>query len=140
MSEFRKAYTDKLVIRAKVEITLGNNLMAWRLLEDAHVFSQPYVASHLFVHWEMLKLAVFEREFQEVVGQIFRFVLAAPGSLFKTYPIGNTGRSDVNMFMPMPLSNRVQRKLREFEKFERLRVKQGGILQKPQRQHPLTRK
>lgn len=140
MSEFRRAYTGSLVSRAKVEITLGNNAMAWRLLEDAHVFSQPYVASHLFVHWEMLKLAVAEHDFKEVVGQISRFFLAAPGSLFERYPVGNTGRSNVSMFMSMPLSNRVQRKLREFERLERLKAKQGGTLQKPQRQHPLTRK
>jgi hypothetical protein len=37
------------------------------------------------------------------VGQIFRLVVAAPGSWTGRYPVGNTGGADVSAFRPMPI-------------------------------------
>ena len=76
---------------------------AWRLLEDAHVLSQPWARPHLRVHMAMLSLGWSQRNRAEVVGQLGRLVVAGPGSVFGRYPVGNTGRADVSAFEPMPI-------------------------------------
>jgi hypothetical protein len=76
---------------------------AWRALERAHIISQAYLSSHLAIHWEMLKFTVAERETREIIGQIVRLALAPLGSLTGRIPIGNTGRSNVSAFKPMPV-------------------------------------
>jgi hypothetical protein len=81
---------------------------AWALLAKAHVISQPFAWPHTLVHWRMLSLALRTRNFREIAGQIFRLLVAAPGSVFKKYPKGNPGTSDVSAFQPMPISTEVQ--------------------------------
>ena len=76
---------------------------AWQILGDAHVLSQRWVRPHLRVHWSMLSLGWSERDRAEVLGQLFRLLVAAPGSALGRYPVGNTGRSDVSAFEPMPI-------------------------------------
>ena len=78
---------------------------AWRLLEDAHVLSQPWVRPHLRVHVAMLSLGWSQRSRAEVVGQLGRLIVAGPGSAFGRYPVGNTGRAAVSAFEPMPIRN-----------------------------------
>jgi len=56
----------------------------------------------------MLSLALRTRNLSEIKGQIFRLLVAAPGSLLKKYPKGNPGTSDVNAFQPMLISADVQ--------------------------------
>lgn len=86
---------------------------AWKTLEDAHIISQPYAALHTLVHWRMLALSWKTNDLTELWGQLMRLVVAAPGSLFRKYPVGNTGRSDVSMFKPMPIPERLQKILSE---------------------------
>ena len=76
---------------------------AWRLLEDAHILSQPWVRPHLRVHVAMLSLGWSLRNRGEVVGQIGRLIVAGPGSALGRYPVGNTGRANVSAFRPMPI-------------------------------------
>lgn len=76
---------------------------AWRLLEDAHVLSQPWVRPHLRVHVAMLSLGWSQRSRAEVVDQLGRLILAGPGSALGRYPVGNTGRAAVSAFEPMPI-------------------------------------
>lgn len=76
---------------------------AWTALERAHVVSQPYLGPHLFNHWTMLGFAVDQRDWREVIGQAARLALAPLGSLTGRIPIGNTGRSNVSAFKPMPI-------------------------------------
>ncbi len=76
---------------------------AWRLLEDAHILSQPWVLPHLRVHVAMLSLGWSLRNRGEVVGQIGRLIVAGPGSALGRYPVGNTGRANVSAFEPMPI-------------------------------------
>jgi hypothetical protein len=40
---------------------------------------------------------------REVLGQLFRLTVAAPGSLTGRYPVGNTGGASVSAFLPMPI-------------------------------------
>lgn len=94
---------DELVGGATHAHAIGDRHDAWRQLEDAHVLSQPWVRPHLRVHAKMLHLAWRERDGREVLGQISRIVLAGPGSATGRYPAGNTGRSRVSAFEPMPI-------------------------------------
>jgi Protein of unknown function (DUF3703) len=81
----------------------NDSATAWKALERAHIVSQPYLGPHLSNHWIMLQFAVFERNVGEVIGQIARLALAPLGSLTGRIPVGNTGRSNVSAFEPMPI-------------------------------------
>lgn len=99
--------TTALVAREMIAFldarNVGNTDEAWRALERAHILSQPYLALHLTNHWEMLTFAIFERDTREIIGQIVGLALAPLGSLTGRIPIGNTGRSNVSAFRPMPV-------------------------------------
>ena len=100
-----KQNIKKLIVEFKSEAkrAVKNNQseLAWALLVKAHILSQPYAVLHTQVHWAMLKLAIKTLNVNEIIGQTFRLVLAAPGSLSKKYPKGNTGRSNVSAFKEM---------------------------------------
>jgi hypothetical protein len=75
----------------------------WRALERAHILSQPWPWPHTRVHGRMLRLALAQRDRSEVLGQVLRLIVAAPGSLTGRYPTGNTGRSSVGLLQPLPV-------------------------------------
>lgn len=77
--------------------------MAWAALTRAHILSQRWAGPHLRCHAAMLTRALRERHAKEVVGQVIRLIVAAPGSWTGRVPIGNTGRSDVPLMKPMPI-------------------------------------
>ncbi|ASJ89926.1 MULTISPECIES: DUF3703 domain-containing protein [Erythrobacter/Porphyrobacter group] len=81
----------------------GEYDMAWCHLERAHILSQPYLRQHLANHRAMLAFAFRQRDWSEALGQIFRLILAPIGALTGKLPIGNTGRSTVSAFQPMPI-------------------------------------
>ena len=103
MSDEVRARIDELLTTASRPAEA--NAKAWTALEDAHVLSQPWARTHLRVHWAMLLLAGRLRDRSETLGQLTRLLLAAPGSLSGRYPAGNTGRSDVSAFEPMPIKD-----------------------------------
>lgn len=76
---------------------------AWAALERAHIVSQPFLGPHIVNHSSMLCFAIERRDRREVAGQIVRLVLAPLGALTGRIPVGNTGRSNVSAFMPMPI-------------------------------------
>lgn len=84
---------------------------AWQALEDAHVLSQSSLVPHLRVHAAMLGYAVALRDWREASGQIARLALAPLGALTKQLPWGNTGRSSVSAFRPMPIRPELRAKL-----------------------------
>ncbi len=128
MNLMMKQHVHRAVISAKSEIHKRNYDLAWTYLEEAHIFSQSGAGIHLYVHWEMLLLAVKERNGTEIMGQFLRFFLAVPSSILKLYPAGNNGRSNVGLFLPMPLPKKLGKKLRELEKLEKRRIEKGGAL------------
>lgn len=141
MNLMQSRYADRAVIRAKSEIEKDNFELGWKFLEEAHIFSQPDAGMHAYVHWEMFQLAKRQRDNSEIFGQIVRLLLAVPSSVFRVYPSGNNGRSNVGLFSPIPLSRQNEKKMRELEKLEKRRIEEGGgTLKKYQRQHPLTRR
>jgi hypothetical protein len=75
----------------------------WAHLERAHIVSQPMAGPHVRIHAAMLGAALRRRNLREFVGQVFRLVVAGPGSLTERYPVGNTGGADVSAFKPMPI-------------------------------------
>lgn len=81
----------------------GDRLEAWRALERAHIVEQPYLGLHLTSHWSMLAYAFRERDIKETWGQCLRLALVPLGAITGRLPIGNTGRSNVSAFRPMPI-------------------------------------
>jgi len=88
----------------------GNNdaISEWRSLERAHIVSQPVGHLHVRTHAAMLGAAIQRRQWHEVVGQLFRLAVAAPGSVTGRYPVGNTGGANVSAFAPMPIPDDLQ--------------------------------
>ena len=72
-------------------------------LERAHILSQPMAIPHVRTHLAMLSAGFRQRDRREVMGQVLRLVVAAPGSWTGRYPVGNTGGADVSAFRVMPI-------------------------------------
>lgn len=81
----------------------GDQRGEWHHLERAHILSQPLAVPHVRTHVAMLGAALRRHDRREVVGQLLRLVVAAPGSLSGRYPVGNTGGADVSALQPMPI-------------------------------------
>jgi hypothetical protein len=75
----------------------------WSHLERAHILSQPSARLHVRTHVAMFTTALRRRDRHEVLGQVFRLLVAGPGSLTGRYPVGNTGGANVSAFEPMPI-------------------------------------
>lgn len=88
---------------------LGEHETAWQHLERAHILSQSFIGLHLANHMAMLGYAIELRDWREVVGQVARLALAPLGALTGRIPIGNTGRSNVSVFQPMPIPDDLRR-------------------------------
>jgi hypothetical protein len=80
----------------------------WRHLERAHVLSQPMAVPHVRTHVAMLGYGLRHRDAREIVGQLVRLVVAAPGTWTGRYPVGNTGGANVNALKPMPIPDDLQ--------------------------------
>jgi hypothetical protein len=80
----------------------------WRHLERAHILSQPMAAPHVRTHVAMLGYGLRHRNRREIVGQLVRLVVAAPGTWTGRYPVGNTGGADVSALKPMPIPDDLQ--------------------------------
>jgi len=80
----------------------------WRHLERAHVLSQPMAGAHVRTHVAMLGYGVRHRDRREIVGQLVRLVVAAPGTWTGRYPVGNTGGANVSALKPMPIPDDLQ--------------------------------
>ncbi len=94
---------DHLLALAREATEQGDIEQAWEFLADAHIVTQPWALPHVQAHYAMLMLGFRTGSPQEVLGQLARIVLAAPGSLSGRYPVGNSGRANVSAFAPAPL-------------------------------------
>ena len=102
------AHRDELKSAWRTERDLANKARAagdsageWRHLERAHILSQPNIRLHVATHLAMLAAALRQRNRAEIVGQLTRLLLAAPGTATGKYPRGNTGGANVSAFRPM---------------------------------------
>lgn len=91
----------------------GNRLKAWKHLERAHILGQFHVGPHLQVHGYMMSFAIRTKNWREILGQIPRLILAAPGSYFRRAPLGNTGGANVGIFQPMEIPEDLQAILKD---------------------------
>ena len=88
---------------ARAARSTGDRSAEWTHLERAHILSQPMAGPHVRTHVAMLTAALRRRDRHELVGQLFRIIVAAPGSITGKYPVGNTGGADVSAFAPMAI-------------------------------------
>ncbi len=91
----------------------GKVATAWTHLERAHILSQAYAWPHVRVHVLMAGFALRRRDVREILGQIPRIMLAAPGSWTGRAPRGNTGGANVGIFTPMAIPADLQTLLDE---------------------------
>jgi hypothetical protein len=104
----KAAYVGELQL-ATDAAARGDHEVSWHHLERAHVLSQAYAWPHVWVHLRMLAAGWRRRDLGEVVGQLVRVVVAAPGSWLGRAPPGNTGGADVGIFAPMAIPEDLQR-------------------------------
>jgi len=98
----RAAWAAELAA-ARTARSTGDTRAEWMHLERAHILSQPMVGAHVRTHLAMLTVALRRHDGHELIGQLLRTIVAAPGSLTGRYPVGNTGGADVSAFAPMPI-------------------------------------
>lgn len=91
----------------------GDLPRAWRHLERSHVLSQAHAGPHVRVHVRMFAFGWRRRNGREVLGQLARILVAAPGSWLGRAPLGNTGGADVGILVSMPIPEALQALLRE---------------------------
>jgi hypothetical protein len=103
----RDAWSHELA-DARAARDRGDVAGEWHHLERAHILSQPMAGPHVRTHAAMLGWAVRGRDRHEIIGQLFRLVVAAPGSLTGRYPKGNTGGAGVSAFRPMTVPDDLQ--------------------------------
>jgi hypothetical protein len=72
--------------------------------------------AHVRTHAAMLRAAVRRRDRRDIVGQLFRIVVAGAGSLMGRYPVGNTGGADVSAFKPMDIASDLRALLDDAER------------------------
>ncbi len=104
----RRVIVDEMALFHAARVS-GEIDVAWLHLERAHIVSQPHLELHLASHVSMLGYAVEQRDWRETVGQIVRLALAPLGALTGRIPVGNTGRSNVSAFQPMPVPDDLRR-------------------------------
>lgn len=76
---------------------------AWLYLEAAHVVGQLHIRPHLQTHSYMLGVAWRTLDWSEAAGQVLRLALVPLGHLSGRLPLGNSGRSTVSAFEPLPV-------------------------------------
>jgi hypothetical protein len=98
----RTAWSDERAA-ARTARSRGDVAAEWHHLERAHILSQPMAGPHVRTHVAMLGHGIRRRDRREVLGQVVRLVVAAPGTWTERYPIGNTGGANVSALKPMPI-------------------------------------
>lgn len=89
---------ESLIFEATESERLSGYDSALGILEKAHLLSQPHVWPHFYIHWLMFKLALRNKVYKEVMGQIPRLILAMPGSWLGKAPRGNVGTTRMGIF------------------------------------------
>lgn len=108
-----KSHFEAELVRAREAEGAGHLAEAWGALERAHVLGQFHAWAHLQVHGLMAAFAWRRRDARELLGQVPRLLLAAPGSVTGRAPRGNTGGANVGIFTPMPVPEALAALLQE---------------------------
>ncbi|MBD3611164.1 MAG: DUF3703 domain-containing protein [Hydrogenovibrio crunogenus] len=81
----------------------GDDAVAFRHYERAHVLGQMFVGPHVRANVGMLRVGWRRRDLREIVGQVLRIPGGLIGSAIGRVPIGNTGGANVSAFEPMAI-------------------------------------
>ncbi len=108
--------TFERLLRAYRRVDRRDLAKAWHLLEVLHVFGQTRMVPHARTHGLMFALAWRTRHRAEMKGQLMRLLLVPLGHLLGRLPMGNTGRSNVSAFLPMPVGPELLKTIREFQR------------------------
>jgi len=103
----QQAY-HQAILQAQQAILQQQWAAAMAQLKRAHVLGQLAVWPHVYTHWLMLVVAWQQRQFGAVVGQLIRMVLGVIGSAVGKVPTGNTGDSEISMFLSLPIDPELQ--------------------------------
>jgi len=103
----RGAWSDERAAarRARQQGDLNTEWAHW---ERAHILSQPMAGPHVRTHVGMLAYGLRHHDRREVLGQVLRLLVAAPGTWTGRYPVGNTGGANVSALLPMPIPDDLQ--------------------------------
>lgn len=101
--DYIRPYFQEELRKSTLAKQRGDYVSCWNHLERAHILSQRSALLHLTAHWEMLLVAFKQKQAKEIMAQIFRLVVAAPGSWTGRFPMGNVGSSRVGAFRAMDL-------------------------------------
>lgn len=93
---------EREVASADEALQLDDFEAAFRHLERAHVLAQRMTGRHTFIHWRMLVAGLRRGDLREAIGQAPRIVASILFSRLWV-PRGNSGRSRVSAFKPMPV-------------------------------------
>jgi hypothetical protein len=90
--------------RAYLRVEHRDLAQAWHLLEALHVLGQTRLVPDPRTHGIMQALASRARDLTDVNGELLRLLLVPLGHQLGRRPLGNTGRSNVGAFRPMPVA------------------------------------
>jgi hypothetical protein len=98
-----KNYYQQELEDYKRELLNGNQSLAWRKLERAHIIGQRWFKQHSYVHWLMLRFGIKIKSSKEVLGQLPRLMVGGVKSFVGQIPVGNTGGANVPPLQPMEI-------------------------------------
>ena len=111
MSIKLKQYYMEEITKFSIALNHNDFKNAWHHLERAHILGQRYLLPHLYIHFQMLKLACREKRIPEIIGQALRLGMVFPGFLSGKTPIGNPGTTRVALTAIMPIPKDLLQKL-----------------------------
>ncbi|OBP16876.1 hypothetical protein A5320_05815 [Rheinheimera sp. SA_1] len=108
MHQIQQQAYDQAIQQAQRAMAQQQWHPAMEQLKRAHVLGQLAVQPHVYTHWLMLLVEWRRRRFGAVVGQFIRMVLGVIGSAVGKVPTGNTGDSEISMFLSLPIAPELQ--------------------------------
>lgn len=108
MHQIQQQAYHQAILQAQQAMAQHQWYPAMTQLKRAHVLGQLAVWPHVYTHWLMLLVAWQQRQFGAVVGQLIRMLLGVIGSAVGKVPTGNTGDSEISMFLSLPIDPELQ--------------------------------
>lgn len=108
MHQIQQQAYDQAMLQAQQAMAQQQWQPAMEQLKRAHVLGQLAVRPHVYTHWLMLVVEWRRRRFGAVGGQFIRMLLGVIGSAVGKVPTGNTGDSDISMFVSLPIAPELQ--------------------------------
>jgi hypothetical protein len=108
MHQIQQQAFDQAIAEARQAMTQQQWQPALEQLKRAHVLGQLAVWPHFYTHWLMAGVEWRRHRFGAVAGQLIRMLLGGIGSAVGKVPTGNTGDSDISMFVSLPIAPELQ--------------------------------